>query len=168
MITAKSKYSETELLQGVKFHFDISSLGKRKLPLVCGVFLLFVFVYQFRHSPFPSWSYLLLILGIIGLCLPSLKIWFAKRKIRRMPNLGEKVTWTFDENQMTGTGDGSSFSHSWDTIHSATLGREGLLIYPKKGIFYWIPSLAFSKPEEFEQARALIRAHVKETKEVES
>ena len=84
-----------------------------------------------------------------------------------MPNFGKTIKWTMDEAGIRGRGDGFEFSQDWSTIYSATITRNGFLVYPQKQMYYWMPSSGFAKGEDLESAEALITQHVKRTKMVQ-
>jgi hypothetical protein len=165
MISCKSQLSEQQLLQGMRVHFRTSTHEKWLLPL-CGITLISLFGWQAFLDRLVWHSYLFFLLGIAGITLPLWRIPILKRNIRRMPNCGKTVRWTLDEKSLHGEGDGFTFTQDWSTLFSATITNEGILIYPQKRVFYWVPTEGFSAEEDFLSAAALVASRIKKTKDV--
>lgn len=166
MITFTSQLKESELLRGVRAHFRTATREKWLLPL-SGVVLFTIFGRMAWRAPSDITNYPFLLLGVLGVTLPLWRIPLVKRNIRRMPNFGKTINWTMDEAGLRGRGEGFEFSQDWSTIYSATITRDGFLVYPQKQMYYWMPSLGFAKREDVENAEALITQHVKRTKRVQ-
>jgi hypothetical protein len=72
-----------------------------------------------------------------------------RRFYRKLPAYGLNVEVTFSEDAVSTHTSKSEGRMSWDLFQSAILAKEGLLLYPNKFNFHWIPRSAFSSPEDF-------------------
>ncbi|HOF62322.1 MAG TPA: YcxB family protein [Candidatus Latescibacteria bacterium] len=154
------------MLRGVRAHFHTATQEKWLLPL-SSIVLFTIFGRKAWRDPSDLKNYAFLLLGILSVTLPLWRLLLVKRNIRRMPNFGKTINWTMDETGLRGRGEGFDFSQDWSTIYSATITRDGFLVYPQKQMFYWLPSSGFTKREDVETAEGLITQHVKRTKMVQ-
>lgn len=166
MITSVSELKEGELLRGVRAHYRTTTGEKWLLPL-SGIVLFAIFGGMAWRDPSDVTNYPFLLLGVLGITLPLWRIPLVKRNIRRMPNFGKTINWMMDEAGLRGRGEGFEFSHDWPTIYSASITRDGFLVYPQKQMYYWMPSSGFATREDVEAAENLITQHVKRTKMVQ-
>ncbi len=128
MINSKSELSESQMLQGMRINFRTATQERWLLPLCC-VILLTIFGRNIAEDPADWQNYPFIALALIAVTIPLWRIPLLKRNIRRMPTFGKTVDWSLDERAIEGRGDGFSFSQDWDTIFSATITPDGILIY---------------------------------------
>ncbi len=163
MITCKSEISERQLLQAMRVHFRTATHEKWILPL-CGIILLVIFGNHIAQDPSDWQNYSFILLAILGFTIPLWRIPLLKRNIRQMPNYGKTVDWNLDQKSIQGKGEGFTFSLDWPTICSATISKNGILIYPQKKLFYWLPAESFSSQDDFNLAIDIVVSSVKKTK----
>lgn len=101
-------------------------------PLLFGLFLLF------GSGPIASWQF--------------------DRAARRSPSFGSEMTYTFDPEQVVNSGEGHHAIFTWKTLYSATVTEEGILLYPNKNLFHWIPVTAFASPSDI----AIVRSYLQQ------
>lgn len=91
-------------------------------PLFFGLFLLF------GSGPLAAWQF--------------------DRAARRSPSFGSEMIYTFDPEQIVNSGEGHHSTFTWKKLYSATVAEEGILLYPNKNLFHWIPVTAFASPTD--------------------
>ncbi|MFH1228282.1 MAG: YcxB family protein, partial [Planctomycetota bacterium] len=164
MIIAQSQFSEEEVSRGMRIHFNKNSSLKSSKLLFGFIGILFFLngIMYLIHEPMHYIRSITIdfVAGIIFFSIPFLYhifiSWLIKINIRKMPVLNKKATWLFDDKGISGKGEGFESSTAWQFIYSATISKEGLLIYPQENLFYWIPLSGFQTPEEFEAAQKII------------
>jgi hypothetical protein len=166
MITFKSDLTERDLMHGVRLHYRTATREKWLLPL-SGIILFAVFGCMALRDPSNFTNYPFLLLSILGITLPRWRALLIRRNIRRMPNFGKTITWTIGETSLRGQGDGFEFSQDWSTIYSATITKDGFLVYPQKNMYYWLPAGGFASGDDLCLATDLITKNIKKTKMVQ-
>jgi len=166
VITCKTELSEKQLLRGMKLHFRTSTYDRWVLPL-SGITLIVLMGRRVFLDPGDWQNYAFLSLGFIAITIPLWRVPLLRRNIRRMPNWGKEVDWTLDEKSIHAEGDGFTFTQDWSTIYSVTIAKEGLLVYPQKRLFYWLPLEGFATQTEFATVVRIATSQVKRIKTVQ-
>ena len=105
-----------------------------------------------------------LVMAIVGayfIVRPSLASWLSMRKLRAAPHFNSTIHWTFTEDQLAGVTDSSRFSTHWSHVFEAISTAEGHLIYPQKGIYFWIPKAGFDTETGDAELRRLLQTKTK-------
>ena len=97
---------------------------------------------------------------------PRLSLWLHRRKLAKIPTINTEMTWWVDDKGVSARGEGHEFSAAWSTAYAALVTEKGILVYPQKEMFYWIPATAFASPEEWERARNFVTRHAPRCKTV--
>ena len=84
--------------------------------------------------------------------------WRIKQTIRKIPSLNAQVTWTFDDQKYVMQTDHASGQNAWQNVFEAVVFPEGVLIYPQKQLFHWIPREAFR--DNYELLKPIISKNV--------
>jgi len=103
--------------------------------------------------PFGLMALLLIMTG-------PFQIFQLKRQIRRMKILNEEISWTFSTTGTEQVTKESKSQETWKVYHEAVRREKGFLLYPQKGIAYWLPFSAFNSVEDIEAVDQLIATNV--------
>lgn len=169
MIKATSTIVEEEVLKGVKLHLRYNSSVYRKSTFFVGIAALLIATLIFLQGDPDVGTAAVGGVGIFLLLSPFWTRWFFlrsfKKSFRQLPNLGKEILWNFDEENLSGQGDGFEFRTTWANMHEAIITSQGFLIYPQKGVFHWIPATAFDNPTAFTEVGKVIKQSVKNVRE---
>ena len=58
------------------------------------------------------------------------------------------MTYTFDPREIAISGEGHHATFTWQKLYSATVARDGILLYSNKNLFHWIPAAAFTSASD--------------------
>ena len=166
--TANYVFSVDEVYQGIKLHFRHTTPIRFVYPPLVGVALVgLTIAFALSEVPPPDTIRgLFLILAATFLLIPFFVLWLSRRKLAAIPIIDKPVTWWVDEKGISARGEGFEFSASWSTAYSALVTPKGILIYPQKNMFYWLPATAFASPAEWERARSFVTDHAPRCKTV--
>ncbi|MCF7786059.1 MAG: YcxB family protein [Prosthecobacter sp.] len=89
---------------------------------------------------------------------------FWRRRINAMPLCGKQVTWTVTESALKCVMSGADATMDWSVILESVATPEGILIYPQKNLFYWLPRTAFTTESEYIHFRELVASKTKHSK----
>ncbi len=81
-----------------------------------------------------------------------------------MPLCGKQVTWTVTESALKCVMSGADATMDWSVILESVATPEGILIYPQKNLFYWLPRTAFTTESEYIHFRELVASKTKHSK----
>jgi hypothetical protein len=84
-----------------------------------------------------------------------------KRSIKSSPAHMHAIEWTFTDEGLRHTANGAEHFSPWSHIVKSATNPDGLLIYPRKQAFYWLPNAAFQCTEDKGAVVALLRASTK-------
>jgi YcxB-like protein len=108
-----------------------------------------------------------ILFGVLLLLLGGpLVYWQFRRSARRSPSYGCEMTWTFDPQQIGIAGEGFNSTFTWKKLYSASISPAGLLLYPQKNLFHWIPRSAFQSQEDFAAVTSLVRENCARTRTI--
>ena len=85
-----------------------------------------------------------------------LALWQFQRTARQVPGYDRQITYTFDPAKVVVSGEDYHSTFTWQNLFSATTSDEGILLYPQKGVFHWIPSSAFDSPTDMATVRSYL------------
>jgi hypothetical protein len=101
-----------------------------------------------NYSLTKSLPYNQLIIGLIVLTLIPIILYFsAKKNFRVNSRLQEKITYTFDESNISLQGDSFNSQLSWDKIYKVTENKSWILIWQNKQVANIIPKRDFNSSE---------------------
>jgi len=116
--------------------------------------------------------------GVYGICLLLIggvsilySPWYQTRQfIRyRAALCGKTVQWEITSTKLTNSlSDGTGGMSHWDSITSARIGANGLLLYITPQLFHWFPYHAFPSSEEIARLERLVATNVKDFSNSES
>jgi hypothetical protein len=147
MVTARYTWSIDALRKGFAVHRKTQRAAKL-VPL-----LAIAFVAWGAYGSYSSGHWVSgLPLVVLGLLLlfgsPPVAMWQFTRAVRRSPSYGAEMTYTFDTQQIVNAGEGYHSTFTWKKLYSATVTRDGILLYTNKNLFHWIPVTAFASPSD--------------------
>jgi len=163
-IKIQYKWSIDELIDGFKAHVRCSSWATKFvtpfIPFVGGFMVFgFLFVTLSGKQSFLS-SVPLAVLGIFLLFSNRIIYWQLRRNFTKNPNKDAQVTWIFTEATIHSEGKGFDSNLSWEKVFLFVDAQKGFLIYPQRGIFYWIPFSSFAEESEMDCVRQLAKSKV--------
>ena len=166
--TATYVFSVDEVYKGIKLHFRHTTPFRFFYPPLVGMICMgFTIAFAFSEVPPPGTIRgLFLILGATFLLSPFLGLWLSRRKLAAIPIIDKPMTWWVDDKGISARGEGFEFSATWATAYSALVTPKGILVYPQKTVFYWLPTTAFASPAEWERARDIVMKHAPRCKTV--
>lgn len=65
---------------------------------------------------------------------------------------GEDIDWEIDGHTITAKVGPNTSQTDISTFFKVTATPKGILLYPQKNLYYWIPSSAFASPSAYESA----------------
>jgi hypothetical protein len=147
MITARYTWDIPTLRRGFAVHRRTQRATK--LVLLIGIVFMGWGVYDALTSEHWISGMPLLIFGSLLLfAMRPIAFWQFGRSVRRSPSFGSEITYTFDPEQITNSGEGHHAIFTWKKLYSATVTNEGILLYTNKNLFHWIPVTAFTSPSD--------------------
>ena len=157
---AKATYvfSVDELMKGVRLHLWHHRRGTMLVLPILGTLWLSLWIAYFLDSErtHNSWAPMGTLLSILFIISPILSLWESRRKVAKIPTIDKEMTWWVDDKGISARGEGHDFSAAWSTAYAALVSPKGILVYPQKELFYWIPATAFPSPGEWERARNFV------------
>lgn len=149
MIEAKMILTVDNFMQGFDIHYKYKN---RSLKVLSGIGIFMIFMSILGVFNFGLSAVLPTLLPGIFLATISLIIkYFTKRNLKKLPTLGQEMTYQLDELEMSGTAVDFDFSQKWKSMFDALIAEHGILVYPQKNAFYWLPKSAFSSENDFHQ-----------------
>jgi|SRR5581483_498721 len=165
MITARYVWDITALKDGFRLHYKTSSMWKA----VWLASLVIMVIGGYQSITARDWSHglPLLVFGAVFplIVRPAIFRQF-RRTIRRAPSYGSEMTYTFDPEQITISGEGFHSAFTWKKLYSATVSEKGVLLYTQKVLFYWVPVTAFAIPADIATVRSYLEQNGVRTQNV--
>ncbi len=155
MVTARYTWNTETLRAGFAIHRKTQRAAKL-IPLMA-----IAFVAWGAYDSYTSGQWITgLPLVVLGLLLlfgsRPLAMWQFSRAVRRSPSYGGEMTYTFDSQQIVNSGEGHHATFTWKKLYSATVTRDGILLYTNKNLFHWIPSAAFESASDMTTVEAYL------------
>lgn len=79
-----------------------------------------------------------------------------RRGIRKSPYYRKAISWQIQEHQLSAETEGATWSVAWDNFYETLTTPDGLLLYPYKNMYYWLPKTAFGSEQDYEDAKRII------------
>lgn len=141
--TASWIFDEATMSRGRYWHWFKTPWLCYLLPTV-GIFFIAASIYIFtQEDDGIATPWVLLVMGIYLV----LRYWIIgirfRRDIRKNPQFGKEMKWTFMENGFNAHTSRSVIKSDWTGFYQTYVTPDGFLLYPQKGIYYWIPKSAF-------------------------
>jgi hypothetical protein len=166
MVKAKLVISKEGLMHGVAVHLRHRSPVSRFVPVAGGALVAFATILLVIGQQDIALSYALPF-GILCLLISPVTKWNYRRVIKSHMLIGKEMTWTFDETYLVGAADnGFEVKMTWASMQSVLLTPQGILVYPQKNTFHWIPASAFSDTNVYHQAIQYVKQHVKDIQQI--
>ena len=147
MVTARYTWDTDTLGKGFAVHRRTQRVAKF-IPLIAFVFLAWG-AYDALTSEHGVSGAPLIVFGLLLLFgLRPLAMRQFSRAVRRSPSYGGEMTYMFDPQQIVNSGEGHHATFTWKKLYSATVTRDGILLYTNKNLFHWIPVTAFESPDD--------------------
>lgn len=86
---------------------------------------------------------------------------YAKRQLKRVPSYGDTFFWVFSSEFVSVMSSASEAKVAWERIFRTIVTPDGVLIYPQKSIFWWLPRTAFESDSNYAGFTELIASHTK-------
>ena len=163
MVTARYTWNIDSLRKGFAIHRKTQRAAKI-IPLL-GI----AFVAWGAYDSYTSEKWVsglpLVALGIFLLFGSTpLAMWQFSRAVRRSPSYGGEMTYTFDPQQIVNSGEGHHATFTWKKLYSATVTRDGILLYTNKNVFHWLPATAFEFPSDITTVQGYLQGNGIRTK----
>jgi hypothetical protein len=147
MVTARYIWNTDTLGRGFAVHRKTQRATKL-IPLLGFVFLVWGAYDAFTSEHWISGAPLIVFGFLLLFGLRPLAMWQFRRAVSRSPSYGGEMTYTFDQEQIVNSGEGHHATFTWKKLYSATVTRDGILLYTNKNLFHWIPVTAFESPDD--------------------
>ena len=167
-LKATFRMSADELLKASKLSLRHSPMGRKfritvfvigPLAVVAGVTILLT-----SDTRAMVFGIFFLAIGL-GACLSPLAIRKELRKhYAKRPDRDMMVTWEFYPDRAVTVTDGASSQLQWRMFSRAVETKAGFLLYMNDRMFHWLPSHAFSNPEDIEKLSQLLQSSVPDFK----
>jgi len=163
MVTARYTWDVDALRKGFAIHRKTQRAAKL-IPL-----LAIAFVAWGAYESYTSEQWIsglpLIVLGFLLLFgSRPLAMWQFSRAVRRSPSYGAEMTYTFDPQQIVNSGEGHHATFTWKKLYSATVTRDGILLYTNKNLFHWIPATAFASATDIVSVQGYLQENGVRTK----
>jgi YcxB-like protein len=156
MITARYTWNIDSLRKGFAIHRRTQRATKF-IPLVAIAFVAWGAYGSVTSGHWVS-GLPLIILGLLLLFgSRPLAMWQFSRAVRRSPSFESEMTYTFDSQQIVNSGEGHHATFTWKKLYSATVTRDGILLYTNKNLFHWIPVTAFASPSDMATVQSYLQ-----------
>jgi len=147
MVTARYTWNTETLREGFAIHRK-TQRAEKLMPLLAIVFVAWGAYDSYTSGHWgtgvpPVVAGLLILFGF-----RPFMMWQFFRAVRRSPGYCGEITYTFDPQQIVNSGEGYQATFTWQKLYSATVTRNGILLYPAKNFFHWIPAAAFASPAD--------------------
>jgi YcxB-like protein len=155
MVTARYTWDMETLRKGFAVHRKTQRAAKL-IPLMA---LAFVAWGAYDSYTSEKWIVGLPLIAVGFLLLfgsRPLAMWQFGRSVRRSPSYGSAMTYTFDPEQIVNSGEGHHATFTWKKLYSATVTRDGILLYTNKNLFHWIPVSAFESPSDIHTVQSYL------------
>jgi YcxB-like protein len=155
MVTARYTWDVDTPRKGFAIHRKTQRATKL-IPLIAAAFIVWG---TYSAVTSEDWTGNLPLVGAGLLFLIGsrpLAMWKFGRAVRRSPSFGSDITFTFDPQQITNSGEGHHATFTWKKLYSATVSRDGILLYTNKNLFHWIPATAFPTPSDVATVRSYL------------
>ncbi len=153
MIKATTTVSDNEFRIFLKYHLIKEKvMVKYAIPAI--LFIVVIIGAQFsRERAFNGW---VLVSVMVLLALPVFVKYLIFKGFRKNPSYNTIVNWEMDEIELRGSGVEFSLSLQWRFLYEAYVTSEGILLYPQRHMFYWIPRSGFESDSDFNRTVDLL------------
>jgi hypothetical protein len=159
-ITASFTFDSATVMPGVRWSSQRTLLGQLRFPIYTCILLLgSLGTYLGERYRIPG---MLFIAGaLIGIFGWQYILWRCRRSIKSSPSYNKLVSYRFSESGVEQETPNSKSQASWDAFIQSYLTPDGLLLYPQKGIFFWLPESAFRSKSDYERLTNLVAQKTK-------
>ena len=112
----------------------------------------------------PGWipiTVTYLIIGTFFLFRTWVYGFFFNRRLRASPFYGKPIHWRIETHAISGETEGANWTFAWDKFHETFTTPDGLLLFPYKNAYYWLPKKAFASEQDYEEAKRIIATATK-------
>ena len=81
---------------------------------------------------------------------------------------GKTVEWTISEEDLRTSSDFFQSTIAWGGIYEAVIAPDGIVLFPQKNLFYWLPKEGLEEAEDWEALVELVRAKCEVVKDFAS
>ena len=161
-ITIKYRWTANEMVAAREYHFrNVCRPVFRWILSFIAVLAILAGWGSYTEGGLSWRAVLFPLLGIYWLFLHRWdRRWTVRRHFRKRPDKDMTIEWTATENDFCIKTPESEARSTWKLIASATRTREGFLLYPNEGLFYWLPFHAFSSPDQIDRLEQILQQHV--------
>ena len=111
------------------------------------------FDYDWRSAP-------IFVVLLVFLFSPLLLRWSARRAVRKLPWLGQVVTYLITDDEVKNSTPDADSRFAWRMIVKVRERPHGFLVFPTPRIAHWLPKHGFRDDGEIERFRELARSKV--------
>lgn len=103
------------------------------------------------------------LIGILFLFYPKSVVYKGMRQLKSSPFYGKEINWEISDN-VSASAEGFNSTTKLEMYYQVIFTKYGILLYPEKGLFHWLPREGFQDEESFMQAKALIASKIDKSK----
>jgi YcxB-like protein len=156
-IKAQYNFCYEVLKYGVKLHCRHGSRWIRFVPHAGATLMLLPILAAFFGKGLFLAVFPFAFLGLLLLLIPQFTLWIFRRQFRLNPSKNVEIIWTFTEDGLGSQGEGFNSNMDWRKVFRFVDTEKGFLIYPQKNLFFWIPFVGFTGPNEIEAVRGVAK-----------
>ena len=158
MIHAESLIDESTMLEARNWHWRACGLAKWALPAfgILQIALAIILLLIGYSKPFLPTA--LIILGIWFLIRKSVLGLRFRAAVRKLPMYQKQVLWTLSDERLRMDVDGNTSDSDLGSFFLTRITPQGILFYPQKNVYYWLPKTAFETNKDFCAAVDLLKA----------
>ena len=105
------------------------------------------------------------VLGIMYLSWP-IDAWIIRRRFRKSPYHNEDLTYELADSGVHVVGKQQDVRFTWELFTKSLRFRDGLLLFQGPHLFTWLPDAAIAADSSVDEAREMVRRHVKDSRDV--
>jgi hypothetical protein len=160
-IEAESTIDLATMEQGWRWHRRGRATLARWAPVLGVLLLVCAAVLAATDPQVRPLAAFFLVLGVWYLVRGAVMLRLFRRTVRKMPLFGATVRWELDDGRLRMNAAGNRSDTGLASLHLARPTPEGLLLYPQKNLYYWLPRSAFASADGFEAAVAEVKQHAR-------
>jgi|GEM_PF-4611386 hypothetical protein len=155
-IHARSRLDLPTLQEGRSWHRRVNWPWAALIPLA-GVALLGLGIWLTRTNyPGSALPFALCTAGLWILIRPAIHGFWFRSAVKKMPMFGQEIHWEIEEDSIAVTAGPNTSRTDIGTYFKIIATPGGILFYPQKNLFHWLPLSAFESRSDYEKATEMV------------